>query len=455
MKLKKLKLVISSIFFLYSSHVLASTGDTAEYPCGQMLGGTGIETVSKVGVLGAGTCTIKLSDDVLNSISKIESVQKQLNELKDQNANQLSASQEGAVMYDDPNLKNTVTLNPGGAGSTITNVNNGNIASNSKDAVNGSQLWQTQNELQSNIDKLGNTIAQNKTTVSAGKNIKVVNSQNPDGSNNYQISTADDVNYNSITIGSVSIDKSKTDKNGNTIIGGVGDGLLTASSKDAVNGGQINKVSSSIADHLGGGSKFDPSSGIVTAPDYNIQGNDYHNVGDALVAIDKTTSQIIKGELGLIQTDGQITTIDKNGSSKEINVAGTNGDRIISGVAPGINRNDAVNKGQLDDKFAGLNNQIERNRKLIDQNSKSIAQNRKLASQGIASAIAMNIEYPSQHPGEFATGVGLGTYDGETSFAIGGNYLSGSGKVKFYGGAGYSVGSDAKLAAKMGIGWVW
>lgn len=394
MKLKKLKFIISSIFFLYSSHVLASTGDTAEYPCGQMLGGTGIETVSKTGVLGAGTCTIKLSDDVLNSISKIESVQKQLNELKDQNANQLSASQEGAVMYDDPNLKNTVTLNPGGAGTTITNVKNGNIASNSKDAVNGSQLWQTQTDFQNALNQLEDNVNKSKTTVSAGKNIVVNKTTNADGSTDYSVSSASNVNFDKVVVGSVTIDKTKTDKKGNTIISGVGDGSLASSSKEAINGGQLNNVASSISDHLGGGSKFDPSTGVITAPKYTIQGNDYNNVSDAMIAVDDKLTNV----------------------------------------------NDKLNN-------------VNRNIKHLD---KRIDETRKYAAKGIASALALNIKYPSQHPGEFAGGMGWGTYDGEVSMALGLNYLTPNGKINFSGGVGYGLnGGSNKPAGNLSLGFVF
>jgi autotransporter adhesin len=437
---KLIQVFVGSLVCLSASQVYGESGPGPEFPCQQFLGGEGIKLKAR-SAGNAQSCTVSLSQDVLDSIANITKLQDQINSIKDQNGNKLSASQEGAVMYDDPNIKNTVTLNPGGAGTIITNVTAGTIASGSKDAVNGDQLWQTENKLKDSINKA-------KTIVTAGNNIKVTTSVNADGHTEYQVSTADNVNFNKVVVGSVTIDKTKTDKTGNTIISGVGDGSLIASSKDAVNGGQLNKVAGSIAAHLGGGSKFDPESGVVTPPKYTIQGNDYNNVGDAMMAINSTTNKIINGEIGLIKTDGKITTIDKEGTSTVINVAGKNGDRVISGVAPGINPNDAVNKAQLDNKFASVNNQIKR----LDT---KIEDTRKAASQGIASSIAMNIDFPSQHPGEFATGFGMGTYDGETSLAVGLNYLANNGKIKISGGIGHALGSDAKPAGKIGVSFVW
>lgn len=367
---------IISISALFSTALaMAGSGDTQDHPCSGLDSTNEIKLTEKTGPFGgAGSCQIALSDDVLNAIQSITNIQNDLNtakndinSIKNQSGNKLSASQEGAVMYDNPNMKDKVTLNPGGSGTTITNVK---------------------------------------------------------------------------------------------------DGQLAVGSKDAVNGGQLNKVAGSAAEHLGGGAVFDPTTGTIKAPKYVINGNNYNNVGDALGALDSTTSKLIKGELGLIQTDGTTTTIDKDGTSTTINVAGVNGDRIISGVADGINRNDAVNKGQLEDKFASVNSQIntirtETKQEIAHMNNQiknldeRIDRNRKSASQGIASAMAMSIEYPSQHPGEFATGVGMGTYDGETSLAIGMNYLTPNGKFKFYGGIGQALGSNSKTAGKIGIGFVW
>uniref|UniRef100_UPI00051C15AD hypothetical protein n=1 Tax=Acinetobacter sp. MN12 TaxID=1513354 RepID=UPI00051C15AD len=46
-----------------------------------------------------------------------------------------------------------------------------------------------------------------KTTVTAGDNVVVTPTTNTDGSSNYQVSTAKDVNFDKVTVGSVVVDK--------------------------------------------------------------------------------------------------------------------------------------------------------------------------------------------------------------------------------------------------------
>ncbi|WP_175785597.1 YadA-like family protein [Burkholderia ambifaria] len=75
------------------------------------------------------------------------------------NVNQLTAVNNNAVKYDKnpdgSNNYNSVTLNPGGSPTTMTNLAAGNVSSNSSDAVNGSQLYQTNQT----VSTLGNDTA--------------------------------------------------------------------------------------------------------------------------------------------------------------------------------------------------------------------------------------------------------------------------------------------------------
>ena len=71
---------------------------------------------------------------------------------------------------------------------------------------------------------------------------------------------------------------------------GIAPGLLAAASLDGVNGGQLFAAGTSAAANFGGGSTFDPATGKVTAPSYNVAGSTYSNVGTALTAVDKSIS---------------------------------------------------------------------------------------------------------------------------------------------------------------------
>ncbi|MDY4031537.1 MAG: YadA-like family protein [Pyramidobacter sp.] len=72
---------------------------------------------------------------------------------------------------------------------------------------------------------------------------------------------------------------------GNKKIVNVAKGEVSQTSADAVNGSQLWGVSSSVSNHFGGGSTVN-NDGSISAPTYVIQGGSYHNVGDALSAVD-------------------------------------------------------------------------------------------------------------------------------------------------------------------------
>jgi autotransporter adhesin len=70
----------------------------------------------------------------------------------------------------------------------------------------------------------------------------------------------------------------------------VANGLTGGGSTDAINGGQLNTIASSIASGLGATSSYDPRSGQVTRPAYNLQGGTFDDVGSALTVLDTGAS---------------------------------------------------------------------------------------------------------------------------------------------------------------------
>ena len=80
------------------------------------------------------------------------------------------------------------------------------------------------------------------------------------------------------------------DATGSKIVN-VAKGDVTQTSADAVNGSQLWGVSSSVSNHFGGGSTVN-ADGSVSAPTYVIRGGTYHNVGDALSAVDTQFTNI-------------------------------------------------------------------------------------------------------------------------------------------------------------------
>ncbi|MGN6321395.1 MAG: YadA family autotransporter adhesin [Dyella sp.] len=161
------------------------------------------------------------------------------------------------------------------------------------------------------------------------------------------------------------------------VLTGVGAGQVSNVSADAVNGSQLYATANSIADAIGGGAKVD-TDGTITAPTYTLTTGtdsngdpitkDYTSIGDAFTQIDGRVAQnstdittinttldgISNGTVGLVQqadAAGAITVGAGSGGST-VNIGGTGGARVLSGVANGTADTDAATIAQL--KAAGL-----------------------------------------------------------------------------------------------------
>ena len=175
----------------------------------------------------------------------------------------------------------------------ISGVAAGAVTADSTDAVNGSQLKQTNDNVAQNkadiaqnkadiaqnkadiaqnkadiaqnktdiaqnkadIGKLDNRVtnvenlAKQHTTVEAGNNITVTESTNTDGGKKYTVGMAKDITVDSVKVG----DKTYVSKDGlnanNQTITNVKDGKIEEGSKDAVNGGQLYATNQLVKDN--------------------------------------------------------------------------------------------------------------------------------------------------------------------------------------------------------------
>ncbi|WP_412530604.1 YadA family autotransporter adhesin [Burkholderia lata] len=142
-----------------------------------------------------------------------------------------------------------------------------------------------------------------------------------------------------------------------TVLRNVAEGSLGENSTEAVNGRQVNFLAQSIADSLGGGAKFDPVTGDIAAPTYELTAADgltdtYDNVGDAFKHIDERVSThttqidtLQKGVANAVQYD------DATHASVTLGGAGA-APVMLKNVADGVDETDAVNVRQL--RSAGL-----------------------------------------------------------------------------------------------------
>ena len=185
-----------------------------------------------------------------------------------------------------PNAANgTVSVGSAGKERQIQNVAAGVISATSTDAINGSQLYATNNYLSNlaggvknvlggnaAVDNAGNVtmsniggtgkgnvndaIAAANTKVAAGDNITVTPTTNTDGSKTYTVATKKDLVVDSVKAGDTTVNtdgvtitggpsvKKDGINAGNKKITGVADGNVAAGSTDAVNGGQLAEVKS-------------------------------------------------------------------------------------------------------------------------------------------------------------------------------------------------------------------
>ncbi|MFL9933826.1 YadA-like family protein [Paraburkholderia sp. RL18-103-BIB-C] len=292
----------------------------------------------------------------------------------------------------------TVVNVAGTAGNrTVTGVAAGAVNASSVDAINGSQLYGASSSVASALG--GGSTVNADGTISAPSysvggttvgnvgdaitNIDGRTTQNTTDITNVQNQLADgsiglvqqDATTRNITVGK---DTDGTVVNvagtaGNRTVTGVAAGAVNAASVDAINGSQLYGASSSVAGALGGGSTVN-ADGTISAPSYSVGGTTVHSVGDAVSNLDgrvtqNTTdiqdvqTQISNGSIGLVQQDsatGNITVGASTGGLL-VNMAGTSGNRVVTGVANGISTYDAVNFGQLSalqDQVTDIGNRV-------------------------------------------------------------------------------------------------
>ncbi|WP_327857418.1 YadA-like family protein [Acinetobacter guillouiae] len=252
----------------------------------------------------------------------------------------------------------------------IKNVGAGAISENSTDAINGSQLYATNAILGNlgnsftnifggnailnqngslNYTNIGGTgkntideaIQASRTTVSAGNNIIVNTSTDPDGHTNYEISTTPKLTANSLSInnGGPVINNTGIDMNNNKITNVAAGTAVT----DAVNVGQLNEVKETANKGWNLTTNGDVASNSI------VKGGDIVDfTGDGNVVVSNTGNNINVrlADIITVGSGSQAVTID--GQNGQISVGNTtinnNGLAIVGGPSITINGIDAGNQ---------------------------------------------------------------------------------------------------------------
>ena len=368
------------------------------------------------------------------------------------------------------------------AGNKISNVGDGDVSKDSKDAVNGSQLYEvkelagkgwnaTATKKEGSTGEVSGTEVANVApgaTVNyiAGDNIKL--EQN---GINFTISTTKDLKagtVNATTVNTTTINLGEGDNStpitvvsgkdaapnldgktpnrmnfGGETIATLSDGLKFGANVGDVYGAKLNsQINVKGADSNTNWSEFDGGDNVMTNIDKS--GNIRVGIKKNLKVESVTANKFTAGDTVI---DGNGVTI-KNGPSMTKNGIDA-GNKQITNVAPGriaADSTDAVNGSQLHEVKADMNNKINKLNGQVNKLGKRV-------NAGTASALAASQLPQAYIPGKSMVSVAAGNYQGQNAVALGMSRISDNGKIIIR-LAGTSD-TQGKVGVAVGAGYHW
>ncbi len=341
-----------------------------------------------------------------------------------------------------------VTINQNGINAgdkKITNVSNGTISADSKEAVNGSQLYAAKNELNTNITKAA---AAAKTEVKAGTNVEVTSET---GANNQTIYTVNAKDTSaSVEAGSDAVTVTVGEKT--EVKNGISVTTVTNYKVD---------LSQKTKDEIknAGGRGFNVTASASEGTVVNEVAEE--TVQSTATKMDKLTLDAGKN-IKLTHKKGKVLSVAvsdtptfKNVTTTgDVNVGGTihahggldmHNNRIVN-VADPKDPTDAVNKRYVDNAVKNINNNINRLDNKIDH------VDRKLRA-GIAGATAISFLQRPNEAGKSLVSVGVGGYRNENAIAVGYGRNSDNNKISIKVGASINSRSDVNWGGSIGYQW--
>ena len=368
------------------------------------------------------------------------------------------------------------------AGNKISNVGDGDVSKDSKDAVNGSQLYEvkelagkgwnaTATKKEGSTGEVSGTEVANVApgaTVNyiAGDNIKL--EQN---GINFTISTTKDLKagtVNATTVNTTTINLGEGDNStpitvvsgkdaapnldgktpnrmnfGGETIATLSDGLKFGANVGDVYGAKLNsQINVKGADSNTNWSEFDGGDNVMTNIDKS--GNIRVGIKKNLKVESVTANKFTAGD----------TTIDSNGVTIKNGPSMTKngidaGNKQITNVAPGriaADSTDAVNGSQLHEVKADMNNKINKLNGQVNKLGKRV-------NAGTASALAASQLPQAYIPGKSMVSVAAGNYQGQNAVALGMSRISDNGKIIIR-LAGTSD-TQGKVGVAVGAGYHW
>jgi autotransporter adhesin len=450
-------------------------------------GDSGSTNVEKLG----STVTIK-GDDNITTKATDDKVEVKLNKninVDSVKAGDTTINTDGLTIAGGPNVtKSGIDA----AGKTISNVADGAVNANSKDAVNGSQLYEVK-ELagkgwNATVNKDGGeAVTVNKdgseteggtvqkvspgdtVTYIAGQNIKI-----KQAGMNFTISTTENLKAKNVTATTINLgegdnstpitvvsgkdkDKDKDKyaapnldgktpkrmKFGDETVATLSDGLKFGANVGDVYGAKLNsQINVKGADSNTNWSEFDGGDNVMTNIDKS--GNVRVGIKKNLKVESVTANKFTAGDTVI---DGNGVTI-KNGPSMTKNGIDA-GNKQITNVAPGriaADSTDAVNGSQLHEVKADMNNKINHLNGQVNKLGKRV-------NAGTASALAASQLPQAYIPGKSMVSVAAGNYQGQNAVALGMSRISDNGKIIIR-LAGTSD-TQGKVGVAVGAGYHW
>ncbi len=329
----------------------------------------------------------------------------------------------------------------------ITNVADGTIAANSKDAINGGQLHTALNNINTNIAAAKTVVTSNDGSVS------IASSTNGAGATVYDLAVkTDGTTITKAADGSLKANTTALTSaaNGSIVAPAAADAGKLATAGDianAINQAGFNLTTTASAGSVSGSSVERVNAGKTVTIDAgkNIR---VTQTGNTVSIATQDNASFDSVTTGNTKIDNNGLTINGGPSVTQagIDAAGNK----ITNVAPGTAPTDAVNVSQLNARL-GTTGQVAEEK--LRQLEHKIDKNQDRANAGIAGAIAQGTIPQVTRPSAFGLGVGTGYYGGQSALAVGASAMTDGGNWIFKGNV--SVNSKGRVGAGAGALFQW
>ena len=329
----------------------------------------------------------------------------------------------------------------------ITNVADGTIAANSKDAINGGQLHTALNNINTNIAAAKTVVTSNDGSVS------IAPSTNGAGATVYDLAVkTDGTTITKAADGSLKANTTALTPaaNGSIVAPTAADAGKLATAGDianAINQAGFNLTTTASAGSVSGSSVERVNAGKTVTIDAgkNIR---VTQTGNTVSIATQDNASFDSVTTGNTKIDNNGLTINGGPSVTQagIDAAGNK----ITNVAPGTDPTDAVNVSQLNARL-GATGQVAAAQ--LQQLEDKIDKNQDRANAGIAGAIAQGTIPQVTRPSAFGLGVGTGYYGGQSALAVGASAMTDGGNWIFKGN--FSVNTKGRVGAGVGALFQW